>query len=147
MNDPRVTRFEEFWRTLSPDSLARLPLIYADDAYFRDPFNEIRGVYAIRALLEEMFSRLDQPAFEILEVVQQGDSAFLVWNFDFRIRILQPRRLRRIHGTSHVRFNADGRVEWHRDYWDAAGELYAQLPVIGRLMRWMGSLPPAPSKK
>ena len=147
MSDPRVTRFAEFWRTLSPESLARLPLIYADDAYFRDPFNEIRGVYAIRTLLEEMFSRLEQPTFEILEVVQQDESAFLVWNFDFRIRILQPRRVRRIHGASHIRFNVDGRVEWHRDYWDAAGELYAQLPVIGRLMRWMGSIPPAPPKK
>jgi steroid delta-isomerase len=25
----------------------------------------------------------------------------------------------------------------HRDYWDAAGELYEQLPVIGSLMRWL----------
>jgi steroid delta-isomerase len=146
VNDVRLVRFREFWETLSADSLARLPLIYADDAYFRDPFNEVRGVHAIRALLEEMFARIEQPTFEILEVVQQGDSAFLVWNFDFRIRILQPRRLRRIHGTSHVRFDANGRVVWHRDYWDAAGELYMQLPVIGRLMRWLGSIPPAKPK-
>jgi steroid delta-isomerase len=141
MTDPRVDRFQKFWQTLSPESLARLPLIYSDEAYFRDPFNEVHGVYAIRGLLEEMFERLDEPTFRILEVVQQGDSAFLLWNFDFRIRILSPRRLRRIHGASHIRFNAEGRVEWHRDYWDAAGELYTQLPIVGRVMRWLGSLP------
>ena len=31
----------------------------------------------------------------------------------------------------------DGRVRWHRDYWDAAGELYEKLPVIGAVMRWL----------
>jgi steroid delta-isomerase len=141
MNDARVLQFKEFWETLSPDSLARVALLYAEDAYFRDPFNELRGVHAIRTLLDEIFEKLDAPAFRIVEVVAQGDSAFLVWDFEFRIRILQPRRLRRIHGGSHVRFNADGRVEYHRDYWDAAGELYAELPVVGRLMRWLGSKP------
>jgi steroid delta-isomerase len=36
-----------------------------------------------------------------------------------------------------VRFGSDGRVLYHRDYWDAAGELYENLPVIGGLMRWL----------
>jgi steroid delta-isomerase len=25
----------------------------------------------------------------------------------------------------------------HRDYWDAAEELYEKLPVLGALMRWL----------
>lgn len=41
-------------------------------------------------------------------------------------------------GASLVRFAADGRVVYHRDYWDAAEELYEKLPVLGRLMRWYG---------
>jgi steroid Delta-isomerase len=28
-------------------------------------------------------------------------------------------------------------VVFHRDYWDAAEELYEKLPVIGALMRWL----------
>ena len=31
----------------------------------------------------------------------------------------------------------DGRITLHRDYWDAAEELYEKLPVIGTLMRWL----------
>ena len=42
-----------------------------------------------------------------------------------------------IHGGSHLRFAPDGRIAEHRDYWDAAEELYAKLPVIGALMRWL----------
>ena len=36
-------------------------------------------------------------------------------------------------GLTH--FDAEGRVTSHRDYWDAAEELYMTLPVIGWLMR------------
>ena len=34
-------------------------------------------------------------------------------------------------------FDADGRIARHRDYWDAAEELYMKLPLLGRLMRWL----------
>ena len=27
----------------------------------------------------------------------------------------------------------------HRDYWDAAEELYEKLPLLGALMRWLKS--------
>jgi hypothetical protein len=29
------------------------------------------------------------------------------------------------------------RVAVHRDYWDAAEELYEKLPVVGGVMRWL----------
>jgi steroid delta-isomerase len=45
-----------------------------------------------------------------------------------------------------VRFDDAGRVAWHRDYWDAAEELYAKLPVVGavvRMLRRRGAAPAA----
>jgi hypothetical protein len=42
-----------------------------------------------------------------------------------------------IHGATHLRFAPDGRIAYHRDYWDAANELYAKLPLIGPVMRWL----------
>ncbi len=29
------------------------------------------------------------------------------------------------------------RIAMHRDWWDAAEELYEKLPVVGALMRWL----------
>jgi hypothetical protein len=29
------------------------------------------------------------------------------------------------------------RISLHRDYWDAAEELYEKLPWVGALMRWL----------
>ncbi len=42
-----------------------------------------------------------------------------------------------IRGASHLRFAGDGRIAMHRDYWDAAEELYEKLPLLGALMRWL----------
>ena len=42
-----------------------------------------------------------------------------------------------IRGASHLRYDAAGLVAFHRDYWDAAEELYEKLPLIGSLMRWL----------
>ena len=134
--DSRARRVIEAFETLEPAALAGLDALYAPDARFRDPFNELRGVAAIRGLFGHMFDTLDDPRFLIRDVVVEGDQAFLTWDFVFRMKRWR-RGEQRIHGSSHLRFAPDGRIAEHRDYWDAAEELYAKLPVIGALMRWL----------
>jgi hypothetical protein len=34
-------------------------------------------------------------------------------------------------------FNEQSLIVEHRDYWDAAEELYEKIPVLGALMRWL----------
>ena len=137
MNDVELNRLIHFFQTLSPSTVAEMGSVYTEDAYFRDPFNEVTGVNAIKPIFSEMFVRLHEPRFVITEKVAQENSAILIWDFDFRIKSLKPNLARRIHGLSHIRFAADGRVNYHRDYWDAAGELYEHFPVIGSVMRWL----------
>jgi len=43
-----------------------------------------------------------------------------------------------IQGASTMRFAADGRVVYHREYWDAAEERYAKLPAPGSPTRCCG---------
>ena len=119
---------------MSPtDDLDRLPLLYADDAHFKDPFNDVRGLPAVRAIFEHMFASVDAPRFAVLTALAEGDQAFLTWDFHFATR----GRPMCIHGGTHLVFATDGRVALHRDYWDAAEELYEKLPVLGALMRWL----------
>ena len=132
-----LTRLADYWHSLTPESVAAISTVYADDAYFRDPFNEVAGIDKIRHIFADMFVRLDEPKFTITETIEQPHGALLIWDFTFRIKTLKPQLDRRIHGTSHIRFAADGRVQYHRDYWDAAGELYEQLPLVGSLMRYL----------
>lgn len=131
-----LARVIAFYETLTPGSLAALPALYAEHASFKDPFNEVRGIAAIEAIFAHMFHQVDAPRFVIHDRAMTGAVAFLTWDFRFR-RHAADAADTVIRGATLLRFGADGRVELHRDYWDAAGELYEKLPVLGTLMRWL----------
>ena len=130
-----VDRLVAYFESLVPAGVSELPSYYAPDCYFKDPFNEVRSVREIEAIFARMFEQLEAPRFRVHGKVVQGDEAFLVWDLEFRFR--GSAKPQRIHGVSHLRWRADGRVSYHRDYWDAAEELYGKLPVLGGLMRWL----------
>ena len=131
----RIDGFVAFFEQLTPSDLDRLAQWYADNAFFKDPFNEVNGIAPIRRIFEHMFAKLDVPRFVVIDRLTQGDQAFLTWTFEFRFR--GESRNRSIRGATHLRFDVDGRVSMHRDYWDAAEELYEQLPLLGGFMRWL----------
>ncbi len=132
-----LVRLVDYWQTLTLTTVDAISTIYTEDAYFRDPFNEVTSIEKIRHIFADMYVRLDAPTFTITETIEEPHGALLIWDFTFRIKTLKPEMNRRIHGTSHIRFASDGRVQYHRDYWDAAGELYEQLPLVGSLMRFL----------
>jgi steroid Delta-isomerase len=126
-----LQRVIRFYETLSPASVVQIAALYAPGARFRDPFNDVQGTAGIEAIFRDMFERTREPRFVITGSVQQAEAAFVTWDFNFRTAT----RVMRIQGCSHMHFDAQGRVDMHRDYWDAAGELYEQLPLLGTLMR------------
>jgi steroid Delta-isomerase len=133
--DPRVTRIQQFFVTLTRESVREVRTLYAPQAAFKDPFNDVRGVERIENLFIHMFQQVESPRFTMDETVVDGDQAFLTWVFHFRRRG-SPDEMT-IRGGTHLRFDQAGRVVLHRDYWDAAEELYEKLPVLGTLMRWL----------
>jgi ketosteroid isomerase-like protein len=134
--DAHVARIVQAFEALTPADLPKLGDLYTEDARFKDPFNEVQGVPAIRAVFEHMYASLDAPRFVIRDVVAQGDQCFLTWDFVFRMRRFN-RDEQTVRGGSHLKLAPDGRITLHRDYWDVAEELYEKLPVVGSLMRWL----------
>jgi len=132
---PRVARLRRFFVTLTRESVQELRTLYAPEAEFKDPFNDVRGVEKIERIFTHMFDQVDGPRFMIEDALADGSQAFLTWVFHFRRR--GSREAMTIRGSTHVRFDAAGRVVLHRDYWDAAEELYEKLPLLGTLMRWL----------
>jgi len=135
-NQAAVQRIRQMFETLQASDLPRLAEIYSTDARFKDPFNEVRGLPAVRGVFEHMFEALQQPRFVIHDSIVQGEQCFLTWSFLF----FQPRlghSEQCIRGGSHLLLDGEGRIREHRDYWDAAEELYEKLPVLGGLMRWL----------
>jgi steroid Delta-isomerase len=120
--DPRVDQLVILFENLQPSDLPNLGRYYADDVQFKDPFNAVQGLPAVQAIFAHMFASLEQPRFVVRDIITQGDACFLSWDFVFRFK----------------RFStAEQTITLHRDYWDAAEELYEKLPMLGGLMRWL----------
>jgi ketosteroid isomerase-like protein len=136
-HDPRVARIVEFFELLTPADVARIGEFYRDDARFKDPFNEVQGIAAIEQVFAHMYVALNEPRFVVRDIVAEGGACFLTWDFVFRFKRFSPTQEQRVRGGSHLVFADDGRIKLHRDYWDAAEELYEKLPAVGTLMRWL----------
>lgn len=128
-----------YFETITPDSLAEIGRVYTGDAFFKDPFNEVNRLEDIRAIFERMFEALIEPRFEVVNRIVDGEQVMLEWEFTFRIRRWKPEIVQTVRGVSHLRLAPDGRIAYHRDYWDTAEELYSKLPLIGGLMRFLRS--------
>ena len=135
--EAELVRLVRFFETIGQEHLhERLAQVYAVDAQFKDPFNEVQGLAPIGRIFEHMFEQVSEPRFVVTTNVLQGSQAFLTWEFLFRMKRFS-KETQCIQGATHVVFDADGKVALHRDYWDAAEELYEKLPVLGSLMRWL----------
>jgi len=131
-----VDGYVAFWQGLTPDRLDELGSHYAPDVLFQDPFNKVRGIQGLRAVLEHMYQQCDEVGVTVDEAIGRPPVVYLRWRFRYR---LSGERAERppIDGVSRVVFAPDGRVREHIDYWDAAGQLYEQFPLVGRLVQWL----------
>lgn len=119
-----------FFENIDASGLEKLEQYYTDDCYFRDPFNEVHSRAELYKLFKAML-KLKDLSFDIHDRIQQGDKAFITW--DFRFNALGKQQC--IHGGSLLKFAADGRVKSHVDYWDAAEGVYEKIPGLGSVLR------------
>lgn len=109
------------------------------DVRFRDPFNDLAGLAAYRRVLEDMLEHVGEPRFTVTHAGMvpgrggQPPIGLMRWRLTGTLLKL-GRRHWTLEGTSEVGFATDGRVDLHVDFWDAAGGLYEQLPVLGRVL-------------
>jgi ketosteroid isomerase-like protein len=132
-----VDRLVETFENLTPQGVEALDAIYAPDARFIDPFNDVCGLADIQHIFRHMYQTLENPRFIITERIAQGQQCFLTWEFRFCFTGFKKGQEQCILGGTHLVLNSSGHITLHRDYWDAAGELYEKLPVVGSLMRWL----------
>ena len=105
---------------------------FAEDVYFKDPFNTVTGKQATLHIFKHMFSTVDEPNFTVLSAaqdMQNHQTALLYWKFEFILP--SDKSAQKIDGMSRVTFDRLGLVTEHVDYWDAGEQVYAKVPLLG----------------
>lgn len=123
----------QWYATLTIDTLPDIYLFYAPGASFKDPFNEVSGIAAIEQIFFHMLQTTEHPIFTFIDTLQQGNQAFLSWRFNFGLNGKEYE----VKGGTHLYLDEAGLITMHRDYWDAAEELWQKLPILGTLVRWL----------
>ena len=123
------------FESLAQETLANLLALYAENTRFKDPFNDVSGRAGVEKIFAHMFHQVQTPRFVVTRVIDDAASGnlFMRWDFTF----VSSGKPMHIHGATHFERDATGLITLHRDYWDAAEELYEKLPLIGVLMRWL----------
>jgi steroid delta-isomerase len=133
----RVLHVINFYETLSPESLSQLHTVYTENAYFKDPFSEVYSRKDIHAIYTRMYQQVNEPRFKVHTALEQETDIFFTWHFTFRMKRYQTKVQQCCKGSSHLRLAKDGRVVYHRDYWDPCEELYEKIPGLRVLFKWL----------
>ncbi len=138
-----LERYVAAMEGLRPDNLDTLEAVFVADARFVDPFNDVRGIHAIRAIFAHGFSQCQGMRFEVSARAVDGERGLLRWQMSCG----EGQGAWKIDGMSEVIIAADGRIAAHLDYWDPAGQLYERVPLLGWLMRRIRRRLAAPSPR
>lgn len=129
-----LDHFTTLFNELDKGNLNKLPEVYSEDIRFQDPLGGVSGLDQLTRYFAGAYANAISCRFEFSEAVVTGDWAAIPWVMHLRHKRIRKGREIAVDGISRLQIR-DGKVCYHRDYFDAGQLLYENLPLIGRLIR------------
>lgn len=105
--------------------------VYSADAYLDDTLAVHHGAAEIEAYFIKTSETMTDYHVTVDDVARSGDDYYVRWTMKFAAPALSGGKPVTSVGISQVRFNREGKVAFHQDFWDSGKNFYAHLPVIG----------------
>lgn len=135
-----INGFQSFLSVFTEKKLRNeTPRVYAQDAFLNDTLKTVRGSDSIEEYFLGTLANTESITVEFTDVARSGNDYYFRWVMDVRFKKFQRGKTIRTIGMTHVRFNKDGQVLLHQDYWDSAQGLFEHVPVIGGGIRFIKS--------
>jgi limonene-1,2-epoxide hydrolase len=112
--------------------------LYAEEVYFQDTLVELHTGAEVEAYFLGTLDAVAECTFDIVDVAVSDGNYYFRWEMTLLLERYKDEPADVSIGMTHIRFNEDGRIVFHQDYWDSAN-LYKKLPVIGGMIRWINS--------
>lgn len=131
-----IENFKTFFSSFAVDRIENLlPATYSDDVYFNDTLKTVHGLKDLAHYLKESAEAVDECRVEVIEVTRtlHGDHYFR-WKMMIRFKRFKKGRDTWTVGMSHLRFNDQGLVVYHQDYWNATDGLFRHIPILGSMI-------------
>lgn len=133
-----VDRFQRLFNTLSAGQISGLAEVYSEQVRFADPFSTVEGLENLQAYFDKVYTNVTACRFEFGDTLVSGDQACVEWTMHLQHPRLRRGRELNVRGISRLTIT-EGRVCYHRDYFDAGELLYENLPLLGSAVRLVRS--------
>lgn len=126
-------KVQHTFESFSRDQLEALHDIYATDVCFEDPIHGVQGLDALIQYFEKMLGDVERCRFKFHRSVVNHEGMFFSWTMMLEHRSFKRGQVIRVEGSSYLKVR-DGKVYYHRDYFDLGAMVYENIPILGTLI-------------
>lgn len=108
--------------------------VYADELYFNDTFKIIDNVDDLVNYMSHSANQVNSTTVEILEVIRSQDDYYIRWSMKIDTTISGKEIYSHSIGMTQLRFDDEGKVIFHQDFWDSSEAFFEHLPLLGRFV-------------
>ncbi len=114
---------------------------FTDDLVFEDPLQRIEGLEEYWAMNERLLKQNTDLKIKMEESAQNGRHIMFTYSMSMSPSKKMSKMLH-VTGMTYVRLSEEGKIEYHRDYWDFLGAMLSMFPralrVYKRLVAKLG---------
>ncbi len=129
----RLENFVSFYNGLSAQDLSILAQLYHPEVRFIDPVHQMDGLAALQQYFAHAYARLDSCTFVAHAMAGQQQQGFVSWQMQFSHQAIAAGALITVDGCTELHWHQDGRIIYHRDYYDLTQMVYQHVPVVAWL--------------
>jgi steroid Delta-isomerase len=128
-------RLQAYFTNMSAASVAaQTALVYAPEAYLNDTLVGLDGAARIQAYFSHTMQETRVLNVRFLDRAWNGIDCFVRWEMRVEHGSLADGKPVLSYGVTQFRFDPEGRVLLHKDFWDSGTGLYEQLPFLGKII-------------
>ena len=133
MLQPMLALFEKYTETNLRENIQK---VYAKNVYFRDAFKQLNTAAEIEEYMVAGLAPIEGAEFQFNNVMRKGIDFYFDWTM--RLDLKTPKgSWEESIGISRMRFNSEGKVVFHQDYWDPTDIVYKRIPIVRQLIAYV----------
>jgi len=134
----KIKSFLFLYNNLDKGSVASITdQTYAESLYFNDTLVTLHTRPELIEYLENTQKRLQAINISALNVLEKDQDVFVHWKMQTGFTLMGKRHDVESLGISHLRFNPQGKIILHQDYWDSTSGFFQHIPLIGGIIKWI----------
>jgi hypothetical protein len=128
-----LKQVEDLFTDYTYDNLqVKLPKVYAEKIYFRDAFKQFNASSQLLPYMLQGVNAVAGVQFVFNHTMRSKDEFFIEWTMSIRFKGKED--FESSIGMSRFRFDSEGQVIFHQDYWDPTTLIYEKIPIAKQLI-------------